>query len=267
MKLGCNTVLFGAFDLETALRSIAWAGYAGAELSAIAGMAEHLRIDQGPEHVAEVRSLAARYGLSLTAVEVATTDPERLTRALRVAGEAGIPVVNTGPGGRSGDEETLKRSIDFLGNMALEAERLGVRLAVKAHVGAAIYNTETTLRAVQAISSPAFGVDFDPSHIFRAGEDPEIAVRALGKSLIHVHIRDCVSREPRVGPPPEQVPGRGNVNLVALLRSLKEMGYDGPVNLEIIGALKYEAWQAMGIAAESRGYLHRCMQEVGVDDL
>ena len=264
MKLGCNTVLFGGFDLETALKSIAWAGYEGAELSAIASMVEHLRVDQGPEHVAEVKALAAKHGLALTAVEAATNDPDRLVKIMRVSAEAGIPVVNTGPGGKSGDEASLERSIDFLGTMALEAEKLGVTLAVKAHVGAAIFNTETTLRVLKAISSPAFGIDFDPSHIYRANEDPEVAVRAIGKRLAHVHIRDCVSREQRVGPPPDQVPGRGSVNLVAFCQSLKEIGFGGPVNLEIIGALKYELWQAMGIAAESRGYLHRCMQEVGL---
>jgi sugar phosphate isomerase/epimerase len=264
MKLGCNTVLFGGFDLETALRGIAYAGYQGAELSAIASMVEHLRIDRGPAHVAEVRSLADRHGLALTAVEAATNDPERLLRTLRISAEVGIPVVNIGPGGKSGDDESLRRSIDFLARMSDEAAKLGVRLAVKAHVGAAIYNTETTLRAVSDVTSPGFGIDFDPSHLFRANEDPEVAVRSLGKSLVHVHIRDCVSREPRVGPPPDQVPGRGNVDLVAFFRSLKGIGYDGPVNLEIIGALKYELWQAQSIAAESQGYLRHCMREAGV---
>lgn len=264
MMLGCNTVLFGGYDLATALRSIAWAGYKGVELSAIASMVEHLRIDQGPEHVATVKALAEEHGLTITAVEAATNEADRLVKVMRVAAEVGIPVVNTGPGGKTGDAASLARSIDFLGQMAREAEKLGVTLAVKAHVGAAIYDTATTLQAVRAISSPAFGIDFDPSHIYRANEDPEVAVRAIGKHLVHVHIRDCASREPRVGPPPDQVPGRGRVNLPAFCQALKDIGFAGPVNLEIIGALRYELWQATAIAAESRGYLHRCMQEVGV---
>jgi sugar phosphate isomerase/epimerase len=264
MKLGCNTVLFGGFDLETALRGIAFAGYHAAELSAILGMSEHLRIDLGPEHVHEVKLLASKYGLALTAVEAATNDPERLRRILQVSADVGVRVVNIGPGGKSGDAESLERSIDFVASMSDEAAKLGVTLAVKAHVGAAIYNTETTLQAIRQIDSPGFGVDFDPSHIFRAGEDPEAAVRALAGRLAHVHIRDCVSREQRVGPPPDQVPGRGNVDLVALFRALDAIGFDGPVNLEIIGALKYELWQAQSIAAESQGYLRRCMLDVGI---
>ena len=35
MKLGANSVLFGGFDMETAFKYIAMAGYDGIELSAI----------------------------------------------------------------------------------------------------------------------------------------------------------------------------------------------------------------------------------------
>ena len=59
------------------------------------------------------------------------------------------------------------------------AERYGVTLCVKAHVGGAIYNTPTTLRVMEEITSPAFGVDMDPCHIHRAGEDPVEALAAV----------------------------------------------------------------------------------------
>ena len=42
MKIGANSVLFGAFDLETAFKYTALAGYDGIELSAIERMSEHL---------------------------------------------------------------------------------------------------------------------------------------------------------------------------------------------------------------------------------
>ena len=48
-------------------------------------------------------------------------------------------------------------------------------------------------------------------------------------------------------------------------RALQQAGYAGPLNLEVIGAGRYELSRAMGIAAESRGYLHRCLQEIGED--
>ena len=58
MKLGANSVLFGGFDLETAFKYIALAGYDGLELSAIDGMSEHLVLDRWPELAPKIKQLA-----------------------------------------------------------------------------------------------------------------------------------------------------------------------------------------------------------------
>lgn len=42
MKFGANTVLFGGFDMDTAFKYLAMAGYDGVEVSAIEGMSEHV---------------------------------------------------------------------------------------------------------------------------------------------------------------------------------------------------------------------------------
>lgn len=148
--------------------------------------------------------------------------------------------------------------------MASEAEKWGVKLAVKAHVGASIFNTETTMKAIKEIDSPAFGINFDPTHIYRANEDPVEFALKLGKGIIHVHIRDNrESREPRIGPPETQIAGRGVLDLPGILRALKKVGYRSVLDLEIIGTIGYELSRVMGIAAESRGYLHRCLEEMG----
>ncbi len=49
MKLGANSVLFGGYDMETAFRCIALAGYDGIELAAIPQMADHLDPDRCQE--------------------------------------------------------------------------------------------------------------------------------------------------------------------------------------------------------------------------
>ena len=43
MKLGANSVLFGGYDMETAFKYLAMAGYDGIELSAIDGMSSASR--------------------------------------------------------------------------------------------------------------------------------------------------------------------------------------------------------------------------------
>ena len=260
MKFGVNSVLFGGFDMNTAFRCIALAGYDGIEMSAIGGMSEHLVLDRWRELSPEIKRLSREYGLELLAMEQPSQDSATMESAFQAAVDIGIPIVNCGPGGKSGDELTLQESIDSLGRLARMAEKYGVILCVKAHVGAAIDNTPTTLRIMKAIDSPSFGIDMDPSHIHRAGEDPVEALRAVISRVKHVHIRDCLGNQQGPGKPELQANGRGDIDLVGYIRVLVEHGYSGPVDLEIIGAKEYPLEACCVIAAESRGYMRACLQ-------
>lgn len=263
MKLGANSVLFGGHSMETAFKYIAMAGYDGIELSAIDGMSEHLVLDRWRELVPEIKGLSKQYGLELLAMEQPSQDPGRMEQAFQAAVELGIPIVNCGPGGKSDDEAEWTKVIDSLGRLSEMAERYGVTLCVKAHVGASIYNTPTTLRAMEEISSAAFGIDMDPSHIHRAGENPVEAIAAVISRVKHVHIRDCKGRQQGPGRPEDQANGRGDIDLVGYIRVLHEHGYAGPLDLEIIGAKDYDVIQCAIIAAESRGHMQACLQACG----
>ena len=179
IKLGVNSVLFQGHDLATAFQHIAWAGYDGVELSAIKGMCEHLELDNWKPQAATIKGLAAEHKLALLSMEVASLDEARLEKAFEAGREIGVPVINVGPGGKSNVEEDFVRQTDLLAKMAEKAGKYGVRLCCKAHVGGSIYNTPTTLRAMEKIKLPSFGIDMDPSHIYRAGENPEKALPAV----------------------------------------------------------------------------------------
>ena len=260
MKLGANSVLFGGHSMADAFRGIAMAGYDGIELSAIDGMSEHLVLDRWEELVPEIRDLSHEFELELLAMEQPRRDPDVMDRACRAASVLGIPVVNTGPGGASDDEESLKASIQSLEEMAKIGEVHGVTICVKAHVGASIYNTPTTLRVMEAIDSPAFGIDMDPSHIHRADENPAEAIAAVMSRVKHVHIRDCKGMQSGPGKPEDQANGRGDIDLLGFVRVLHEHEYDGALNLEVIGAREYSLEQCCTIAAESRGHMQACLQ-------
>lgn len=263
MKLGANSVLFGGHSLETAFKYLALAGYDGIELSAIPNMSEHLVIERWPELVPEIKRCARDYELELLAIEQPSQDTARMEQAFQAAAELGVPIVNCGPGGKTGDEESFQQSLDTLGNLVDLAAKYGVTLCVKAHVGNAIYNTPTTLRLMEAIASPHFGIDMDPSHIYRANEDPVEAIQAVVSRVRHVHIRDCKGRQQGPGKPELQANGRGDINLVGYIAALHAAGYTGPVNLEIIGAKEYTVEQCCVIAAESRGHMQACLQACG----
>ena len=263
MKLGANSVLFGGYDMETAFKYTAMAGYDGIELSAIEGMSEHLVLSRWREVAPQIKSLAQTYGLELLAMEQPSQVTSVMEQAFQAAAEIGIPIVNCGPGGKSDDAESLQMTIDVLGDLSKMAEKYGVTLCVKAHVGASVYNTPTTLRLMEAISSPAFGIDMDPSHVHRAGENPVEALAAVISRVKHVHIRDCKGRQQNPGKPEEQVNGRGDIDLLGYIRVLHESRYTGPVDLEIIGAKGYTLEQCCVIAAEARGHMQASLQGCG----
>jgi sugar phosphate isomerase/epimerase len=263
IKLGVNSVLFGGYDFPTAAKYIKMAGCDGVEISAIKGMCEHLELDRWREQAGELKRIVADAGLEFLSTEVASLDEARLMKAFEAGAEIGIPIINVGPGGKSDVEEDFQRQTDLLQKMAEKAGEFGVTLCCKAHVGGAIYNTPTTLRAMEKITAPAFGVDMDPSHIYRANENPEEALQPVLSRTRHIHIRDCKGRGPTPGTPPMQACGRGDINLFGYCKVMVDGGYNGPVCLEVIGANQLPLTQVVVIAAESYGYLNACLKALG----
>ena len=263
MKLGVNSVLFGGYDMETAFKWTKVCGYDAIEISAIEGMSEHLVISKWKELAPTIKELSAKYELPVQAMEQPSQDPAIMEAAFQAAAEIGIPVINCGPGGKMDDEESFQQSVDSLGKLADMAGKYGVTLCAKAHVKAAVWNTPTTLRLLEAVTSPHFGLDMDPSHIYRANENPVDAIAAVISRIKHVHIRDCKGRQTNPGIPPMQANGRGDIDLLGYIRVLRKFNSDGPIDLEIIGAKEYELPACVAIAAESRGHMQACLQAVG----
>lgn len=269
VKLGVNTVLFGNHSFRTAMQHIKWAGYDTAEISALHGqgafgdpLGEHLHLDRWRQDAAEIVAVVEDLELPLSAMEVGPLDEERLCRAFEAGAEIGIPIVNIGPSGKADAPGDLDRCVERMAVMTEQAQQHGITLCVKAHIGASMYNTPTTLQVMRRIPSPAFGIDMDPSHIHRGGEVPMDALRQVVSRVRHVHIRDS-GPGPEPGPPELQACGRGEIDLAGYCRVLVESGYDGPVNLEVIGASSYEVSRSAIIAGESYGYLNACLRACG----
>jgi sugar phosphate isomerase/epimerase len=226
-------------------------------------MCEHLVLDNWKPQAEAIKNLAAENHLELLSTEVASLDETRLTKAFEACAAIGIPVINVGPGGKSNVEEDFVRQTDQIARMADKAAAYGVTLCCKAHVGGSIFDTPTTLRAMKKIGSKGFGVDMDPSHIYRAGELPEKALPAVLSRVKHVHIRDCKGKGPGPGDPYNQACGRGDIDLFGYCKAMVDGGYNGPVCLEVIGAGNYDLSRQAIIAAESYGYLNACLKRLG----
>ena len=268
MQLGVNSVLFGGHDLRIAFEYIRWSGYDAVEISALSGfgafgdpLGEHLHLSDWRSDVSSIRKLRDEFGMPISAMEVGPLDEERVRLAFEAGAELGIPIINIGPSGKSGVPGDLESCIDRMAALAGEAERFGVCLCVKAHIGTSMHDTATTLEVTRAIESPSFGIDMDPSHIYRGGEDPKEALKQVMPRVRHVHIRDS-GPGPGPGKAEEQACGRGEIDLFGYCKVLVDARYAGPVNLEVIGASQYEPARSAAIAAESRGYLRAILKSV-----
>ncbi len=87
---------------------------------------------------------------------------------------------------------------------------------------------------IASLDRPNVAVNFDPGNLIMYGTgDPVAAVRTLGKSIRHVHLKDAsASANPGVdwGTP---VPlGTGDASLPRVISKLRARGYDGPLILE-----------------------------------
>ena len=182
MKLGVNSVLFKPFSVMEAFKGIKQAGYDGVELSAIPGMNPHLVLtdpEATAQSIKDIKAAQAETGLELLSMELATQDPAMVRKACAAAAELGVPIVNVGPTGKTGEEGGVDACAETIRNSAAIAMAYGVTLCMKAHVGAAVYNTPTTQELMSKVPNVNFGVDMDPSHIIRAGENPAEALPGI----------------------------------------------------------------------------------------
>ncbi|MCL1857630.1 MAG: sugar phosphate isomerase/epimerase [Oscillospiraceae bacterium] len=263
IKLGVNSVLFKTVDFATAAKYIKKAGYDGLGISALKGMGiDHFNTDTWKQDKNDLKAIMADNGLEFLSSEIASQESERFKIACEGASEIGIPVLCIGPGGKMDDEETMKQSFESINKLAETAAEYKVTLVCKAHVGNAVYNTPTSIKMLEAVKNPYFGLDMDPSHVHRAGEVPKEALASVIHGIKHVHIRDCKGAGPSPGDPEDQACGRGNIDLFGYIKAMADANYNGPCVLEVIGR-DLDIAEASIIAAESYGYMNACLKKLG----
>lgn len=251
-----NSALFGGFDLATAFAETAAAGAVGIELCANAHLAGHFLPHTQPDAVREAARLASVHGVRILSVEQFTDERRLMRRTLEAAAVLGAPAVSYHPkGSRPDDEASFAACAAFLREMHAEGSRLGVRLCLRAHLGECVWNTPTTLRMLAAV--PGLALDFDPSHLHRAGEAVPVALRAVWPHLFQAHLRDCTGRQRHPGAPTDQICGRGEIALDTYLRDLAARSQDTAVILEIIGARDAPLETCRQIARESLAWINR----------
>lgn len=190
---------------------------------------------------------------------------EEMKQTARAAAKLGVKVVNgftgsstwgmlyffppTGPAEvKAGYDDFAKR----WGPILDEFKNLGVKFALEVHPTEIAYDIYSTDAALSAIGNhPAFGFNFDPSHLLWQGIAPNKFIERYPDRIFHVHMKDVAVHygansgdglsgvlgshlsfgDVRRGWDFRSV-GRGHVNFEAIIRSLNRVGYQGPLSVE-----------------------------------
>jgi sugar phosphate isomerase/epimerase len=98
-------------------------------------------------------------------------------------------------------------------------------------------------RMFEDIPSDYFGLNYDPSHFVLQFMDPLSPLREFADKLFHLHAKDMQIRRDRLNEvgsftfPKEwhtpRIPGFGDIDWAKFMAAVYEIGYDGPVCVEV----------------------------------
>lgn len=129
-----------------------------------------------------------------------------------------------------------------------EYQKVGVKYALEVHPTEIAFDIATAERALKAVDyHPAFGFNYDPSHLGYQGVDYIEFLYKFSDRIFHVHMKDVYWRDTpgSIGIFGGHVPfghpqrywnfrslGRGCINFEEIIRALNHIGYDGPLSVE-----------------------------------
>lgn len=263
MKIGCGTVCFRKLPLKEALERIRRTGYEYVETQATGPWCPHVDVEKDdPQKFRELVGSLGFKGVtglwsSHGAILPDAKSVEGLTRTIRWAKEAGIPVVHAGDGKKPdtmSESDALKVLGERLAAILEVAEKCQVYLAIEPHGTFSL--TADGLKKILALSpSKWLGINYDTANVHRATyvetangaykwalfgkrQDEVATLKEVAGRVVHVHVKDvrgaaCVAL------------GEGEVNVRGCLDVLKVRGYAGALSLETEGDCEVDEMQRL----------------------
>jgi sugar phosphate isomerase/epimerase len=126
-------------------------------------------------------------------------------------------------------------------------DEVGVKFGLEVHPSEIAYDFWTTKRALEAVNyRPAFGINFDPSHLYWQLMDPVEFIYEYADRIYHMHVKESIrvlnGRNGIIGSHlffgdhrrgwDFVSPGRGGVPFERIFRALNDVGYKGPLSVE-----------------------------------
>jgi sugar phosphate isomerase/epimerase len=158
---------------------------------------------------------------------------DHTTRALTLARELGAPCITTEPGGPvepgASWKAALKLFVEGIKPVADHAQKEGVLLLVEPEPGLLIETADQFLEFMQHIDSPAVGMNFDVGHSYCVGDDPATTIPRVAKYIRHFHLEDIAATRVHQ----HLIPGDGAIDFAAVMRAIKDIGYDDWLTIEL----------------------------------
>ncbi|MFI6394293.1 sugar phosphate isomerase/epimerase family protein [Nonomuraea sp. NPDC050547] len=235
----CDSIFPQALGLNSLLDLLARSGFTGVELLGDPGSypARHtlrsMITDRGLTVTALSAAARLRTGRDLSAADpkVRRATRDHLLRCVDFAADLGCGVVGVAVTavGRHWHEESPAaewgHAVEEIKAVAEHAKSAGTKLGIELlnrYTCALVRTVDDGLRLLSDVDSSAAGLVVDTFHAMMEESDVAMAVRSGGVHVVNVQVADSN----------RQAPGSGSLNLPALIGTLREIGYDGPLALE-----------------------------------
>ena len=155
------------------------------------------------------------------------TRAEAIARCVEIAEQLNATHLTTSGAQRKTEPGALDRVIacvrEVLRRIPVDAS---IKLTLEPHHGNVLEQPEDFQRVLDAIPDQRVGVCIDTGHFHSSGVDTLSAIHQFGPRIYAVHLKDHIGAV-SVGI------GRGELNLKEIIGTLKDVGYQGDLTLEL----------------------------------
>ena len=238
------------YPLEEDLRAAAAAGFPMVEL-----WGEKFEKFFAAHSIDDLKRMLDNYGLRVTAIDLVALDysrPENVEISMARARYLGQIARAVGCdllllciwgdlGGRS-KEEGLDLVAEYLRPVCAAAAEFGCRLAIEPlGLNPLVPGCQEALAIIERAGQANLGLMWDFFHYYKSGVPLDIIRRIPPDKLWLVHANDVPDLPRETMRDPDRVyPGLGALPLPAFFATLDELGYDGPVSVELFNSSYYE---------------------------
>jgi sugar phosphate isomerase/epimerase len=251
MKLAFSSNAYTNFSLMDSIVDTAKIGYKGIEIMCDRPHAFPLPLD--PQKIIEIKNELTNNNIQISNLNAFTlfgicdtyhpswieenSDCRKIRivhtiECIKLANQLGVKNISIEPGGPminpNSREKYLNLFIEGIREVLPIAEKYKVKILVEPEPGLLLENSNDFIEFIKNFDSEYIGLNFDIGHFVCVNEDPSQLVFDLENYIQHFHLADIKNRIHN-----HLIPGLGSINFKKVINSIKEIGFDGFITVEL----------------------------------